>query len=99
MKICDLTQSYSDHGGGIQTYIQAKRNYIEKNTDWEHLLIVPGEKDDIIRAGRLTTCTVAAPPVPNCEPYRFIFRLREVLKILRREKPDVIELGSAYNLP
>ena len=99
MKICDLTQSYASTGGGIRTYIHAKRAYIETHMDAEHLLIVPGERDSVTERGRTTTYTVASPPVPGSAAYRLLLRSDKVLKILNRERPDVIEALCGYNLP
>ncbi len=99
MKICDLTQSYTSSSGGIRTYIEAKRKYIKHHTNDEYLLIIPGEYDQILKNGQFTTYHISAPLVPGCEPYRFIFRIDKVLKILKTEKPDIIELGSVYLLP
>ncbi|RPI02475.1 MAG: glycosyltransferase family 1 protein [Calditrichaeota bacterium] len=99
LKICDLTQSYTETSGGIRTYIHEKQKYILQNTDDSHLLIVPGEHDSREKRGRLIIYRVKAPLVKNCEPFRFIMRLDKVYKILCLEQPDIIELGSAYVLP
>lgn len=100
MKICDLTQSYAPTGGGVRTYIHAKRDRIRDGEEGhEHLLIVPGREDSVVREGRLTTHTVASPPVPGSGVYRFLLRSDKVLRILRRERPDVVEAHCAYNLP
>ena len=32
MKICDLTQIYSSRGGGVRSYLEAKRRYIREHT-------------------------------------------------------------------
>jgi glycosyltransferase involved in cell wall biosynthesis len=55
MKVCDLTQSYAPTGGGIRTFLHAKRDYLLARTNAEHVLIVPGEKDAVERRGRSTT--------------------------------------------
>lgn len=99
MKICDLTQSYAPTGGGVRTYIHAKRDFIEHTGEHEHLLIVPGAEDRVVREGRLTTCTVASPWVPGSKVYRLLLRSDKVLRTLRAERPDVIEVHCAYNLP
>lgn len=97
MKVCDLTQAYNS--GGIRTYIDAKRKHLLEQTDWEHLLISPGEKDTSHQKDRSTWYQVASPLVPKCEPYRFILRLDKVMSILMKEKPDLIEFASPYLLP
>jgi alpha-1,6-mannosyltransferase len=99
LKVCDLTQSYSDVGGGIRTYLHAKRRFVEAETSDEHVLIVPGPTDGVVREGRLTTHTVASPPVPTSPHYRLLLRSGRVRAILREERPNVVETLDAYNLP
>ncbi|HET7274937.1 MAG TPA: glycosyltransferase [Longimicrobiaceae bacterium] len=99
MKICDLTQSYASTGGGVRTYIQAKRDQIVAKTDHEHLLIVPGPTDSVVREGRTVTCTIKSPFVPGSRVYRLLLRSDKVLRILETEKPDLVECQCTYNLP
>lgn len=99
MKICDLSQFYSDSGGGIRTYLDMKRTYIQRHTQFEHVLIVPGESDSYLEDGRLKTYRVRAPRIPGCVGYRFMLRLAKIFSILKREKPDVIEFATPYILP
>ena len=99
MLICDITQAYADISGGIKTYLNEKRKYIQANTHDEHVLIIPGEKDSLTRQGRITLCTIKAPFVPKYKPYRFIVNLKKVYQRLLEFKPDVIEFGSPFVLP
>lgn len=99
MKICDLTQSYAATGGGVRTYLHAKRQHLLEHTAHEHVLIVPGPHDDTEHHGRSTTYRVASPPVPGSPAYRLFLRSDKVLRILDRERPDVIEVHCTYNLP
>lgn len=99
MKVCDLTQSYAEAGGGVRTHIHAQRDFIRDHTGHQHLLIVPGAEDSVAREGRCTTYTVASPPVPGSTQYRLLLRSDRVLRILRAERPDVINAYCAYNLP
>ena len=99
MKICDLTQSYAETGGGVRTYLHAKRRYLLERTDHDHVLIVPGSDDDVRPDGRSTTYRVGSPPVPGSPAYRLLLRSDKVLRILDRERPDVIEVHCTYNLP
>jgi alpha-1,6-mannosyltransferase len=99
VKICDLTQSYAETGGGVRTYLHAKRDYLRSRTDHDHVLIVPGPDDDRLENGRSTTYRVASPRVPGSTVYRLLLRSDKVLRILEAEQPDVIEVHCAYNLP
>jgi alpha-1,6-mannosyltransferase len=96
---CDLTQSWSDVGGGVGTYLRRKREYILTHTPHRHLLVVPGAEDSIIHEGRSTTVTIASPPVPTSPKYRLLLRNGAVRAALERFQPDLIECQDAYNLP
>lgn len=99
MKLCDLTQSYADTGGGVRTYLHAKREHVLARTGAEHVLIVPGRRDRTVRSGRAVTYRVASPRVPGSGIYRLLVRSDKVLRILARERPDLVEAQCAYNLP
>ncbi len=99
MKICDLTQSYTPTSGGIRTYIDEKSKHITHFTNFEHVLIIPGKEDSITKRGATTQYTIKAALVPHAEPYRFTFRMDRVFRILQKEKPNIIELGSGYVMP
>lgn len=99
MKVCDLTQSYAEHGGGIRTYLHAKRDYLLARTADEHVLIVPGDEDRVQRRGRSTTYTIASRLVPGSSVFRLLLRSDKVLRILRAEQPTIIDSHCAYNLP
>jgi alpha-1,6-mannosyltransferase len=96
---CDLTQSWSEMGGGVRTYLLQKRRYILERTKHRHLLIIPGARDEIVEDGRATTVTIASPHVPGSPNYRLLLRNRAVSASLERFRPDLIECQDAYNLP
>jgi alpha-1,6-mannosyltransferase len=96
---CDLTQSWSDVGGGVRTYLLHKRRHLLEATSHNHLMIVPGDRDEVLEEGRATTITIASPRVPNSPHYRLMLRNGAVRKALERFRPDLIECQDAYNLP
>jgi alpha-1,6-mannosyltransferase len=96
---CDLTQSWSDVGGGVRTYLLHKRRHILDSTPHSHLMIVPGDRDDIIEQGRAITVVIASPKVPGSPHYRLMLRNGAVRAALERFRPDLIECQDAYNLP
>src|SRR3954462_12451521 len=96
---CDLTQSWSDVGGGVRTYLLHKRRHILESTPQSHLLIIPGVRDEVIADERATTVTIASPHVPNSPHYRLLLRNGAVRSALQRFRPDLIECQDAYNLP
>jgi alpha-1,6-mannosyltransferase len=96
---CDLTQSWSDVGGGVRTYLLHKRRHILDATPHSHLMIVPGDRDGVAAEERAVTVTIASPRVPGSPHYRLMLRNRAVRAALEQYRPDLIECQDAYNLP
>jgi len=96
---CDLTQSWSDVGGGVRTYLLHKRRHILESTPHSHLMIIPGARDEVIEEERATTVTIASPHVPGSPHYRLMLRNGAVRAALERFRPELIECQDAYNLP
>jgi alpha-1,6-mannosyltransferase len=96
---CDLTQSWSEVGGGVRTYLLHKRRHIREATPHSHLMIIPGDRDDVVEDNRTITVTVASPRVPGSPHYRLMLRNGAVRAALERFQPDLIECQDAYNLP
>lgn len=99
--LCDLTQSWSAVGGGVGTYLRAKRAHILANTPHLHMMILPGPADavEISDDRRAITVWIKSPTVPFSPNYRLLLRNGAVRKALARFLPDVIECQDAYNLP
>src|SRR5688572_22883437 len=97
--ICDLTQSWSEVGGGVGTYLRHKRRHILDRTSHRHLLIVPGPQDTVSQDGRAITATIRSPRVPGSPHYRLMLRNGAVRALLERFQPDLIECQDSYNLP
>jgi len=96
---CDLTQSWSDVGGGVRTYLLHKRRHILESTPHRHLLIIPGSRDEVIEEKRGITVTVRSPQVPGSPHYRLMIRNGAVRSALEQFEPDLVECQDAYNLP
>ena len=96
---CDLTQSWSEVGGGVRTYLLHKRRHILESTPHRHLMIIPGESDSASEEGRAITVTIRSPRLPGSPNYRLLLRNRAVRRALEQFRPDLIECQDAYNLP
>ena len=96
---CDLTQSWSDVGGGVGTYLRHKRRHILDNTPHRHLMIIPGPRDTVTEEDRAITVTIRSPKVPGSPHYRLMLRNGAVRAALERFRPAIIECQDAYNLP
>src|SRR5439155_1912732 len=88
---CDLTQSWSEVGGGVRTYLLHKRRHILESTAHRHLMIVPGDRDAVVEAKRAITVTVASRRVPSTPHYRLMLRNRTVRRSRERFQPDLRE--------
>ena len=99
--LADLTQSWSAVGGGVGTYLRAKRAHIIEHTPHKHLMILPGTHDVIEESegGRAITVWLKSPKVPFSPNYRLLLRNAAVRQALDSFLPDVIECQDAYNLP
>ena len=97
--LCDLTQSWSEVGGGVRTYLLHKRRHILSSTPHRHLMIIPGESDQVVEEERAVTVRIASPQVPGSPRYRLMLRNQAVRAALEKYRPDLIECQDAYNLP
>lgn len=97
MKICDLTQIYSSRGGGVRSYLEAKRRYIRDQTTHDHLMIVPGARTEQLEGGRTQLWTVAGPLVNRTSRYRWMLDLAALLRLLYEQRPEIVEAGDPYH--
>jgi len=99
VKLCDLTQFYSPVSGGVKRYVSEKVRHIrERTAGGEHILIIPGERDEMIESGRSRTYTIQSPLISGTSRYRILLRLEAVERLLERERPDLIECGDPYQV-
>jgi len=99
VKFCDLTQFYSPVSGGVKRYVFEKIAYLHGHSDGdEHILIIPGEKDEVLENGRAKTYLIKSPLISRTSRYRALWRLGVVERILEMEKPDIIESGDPYQM-
>src|SRR4029079_8950242 len=96
---CDLTQSWSEVGGGVRTYLLHKRRHILESTPHSHLAIIPGATDEVIEEDRAITVKIASPHVPGSPNYRLLLRTGAVRRALERFRPALIEWQDAYVPP
>ncbi len=98
MKLCDLTQFYSPLSGGVKRYVHEKIRYIQKATEDEHVLIIPGAKTEMVEAERSRIYTIGSPLLSRTSRYRALLNFRAIEEVLKRERPDLIESGDPYQV-
>jgi alpha-1,6-mannosyltransferase len=105
IKTLHLTNAFHTHSGGISTFYRAML-HMANQQQREMRLIVPGAEDCVEQVGGYGRIyTVKAPRAPFYGSYRCLYPTKylhpenTIRRILREERPDVIEVCDKYNLP
>lgn len=98
MKICDITQFYSPLSGGVKRYLNNKISFIREHNMGEHITLVPGPENSVSEDGGLKHYFIKSPPLPFSGSYRILLNKKRIDQIIMDEKPDLIEIGDAYQL-
>ena len=95
MKIADISEFYSERGGGVRTYVQQKLA-ASARLGHETLIIAPGPetREDKVVGGRIIW--VKAPVLAVDPRYHIFVGLEGVRAVLEREKPDIVEGSSPW---
>ena len=75
-----------------------KIRYIQRATDDEHVLIIPGPTTEMIEAERSRIYSIRSPLLSRTSRYRALLNLRAIEEILERERPHLIESGDPYQV-
>ena len=63
------------------------------------VLVVPGAEDQILEGSGVRCYRLHGPPIPTQKPYRFMLATESTSRIVAHERPDLIEVGSAWCAP
>jgi alpha-1,6-mannosyltransferase len=96
MKVCDISSFYSDQGGGVRTHHLQKLAYFERHPEHEYLMIIAGPRNEVRETAGGRIHRVRRLAVSPKGGYRQLVDFPEIRRILHDERPDVIEVGSAY---
>jgi alpha-1,6-mannosyltransferase len=99
LKILDLTEFFSETGGGVGTYLRAKARWCASRDDVEHVIVAPGPRNAERAWHGSHLYEIAGPAAPMSPGYHVLARPGRLRRIVERERPDVIELGSPYMAP
>jgi alpha-1,6-mannosyltransferase len=97
--VLDITEFFGDTTGGVRTYLLEKARYVQRRPELRQVLVVPGSRDEILEAGGVRCYRLHGPPIPTQKPYRFMLATRSTTRIVAHERPDLIEVGSAWCAP
>ena len=109
MKVLDVTEFYSERGGGVRSHLGLK-SHVLCQLGHQHVVVAPGARDEEQLAeeraggmGRLArpkgsarVIRVAGPASPYDPTYHLLLRFDKIAGIVARERPDVLEVHSPY---
>ncbi|MBP9898193.1 MAG: glycosyltransferase [Gemmatimonadales bacterium] len=98
LAVLDISEYFGDRSGGVRTYLHAKGRYIAARPSLRRTLVVPGASDAIHEQPGDRTYRLRGPAIPFAS-YRLMLATRSVARIIAHERPDVVEVGSAYLVP
>jgi alpha-1,6-mannosyltransferase len=98
LRLLDITKYFGPDTGGIRTYLLAKAEWLAGQPEVAQVLVVPGEADGLAD-GTGRTYRVRGPRMPGQRTYRWLLDSRKLRRILRHERPSLIEIGSALAVP
>lgn len=96
MTICDIAQFHSPLGGGVKRYLHDKRLRLEACPGCRHVLIIPSYRNHVTAGPGHAVYEIESARLPGSKSYRMLLNKRRILEALRREKPDLIEVGDPY---
>ncbi|MBI4603801.1 MAG: glycosyltransferase, partial [Planctomycetes bacterium] len=105
MRVLDLNTLYIDGGeGGVNTYLREKARCLDgavcpsTGARVHHTIVVPGARDSRTTFGGSTLYTLRSPRLPGNRQHRLLVDFPRVARLLRDERPDLIEVDCSYIL-
>ena len=99
LSILDISEFFGETTGGVRTYLLEKARYVQRNPRLRQVLVVPGARDEILEGGGVRCYRLHGAPIPTQKPYRFMLATKSTSRIVAHERPDLIEVGSAWCAP
>ncbi len=96
MTICDIAQFHSPLGGGVKRYLHDKRLRLEARPGCRHVLIIPSYRNHVTAGPGHAVYEIESMRLPGSKSYRMLLNKQRILEAVRREKPDLIEIGDPY---
>jgi alpha-1,6-mannosyltransferase len=97
--ILDISEFFGETTGGVRTYLLEKAQYVQRHSELRQVLVVPGARDEILEGGGVRCYRLHGAPIPTQKPYRFMLATESTSRIVAHERPDLIEVGSAWCAP
>ena len=97
--VLDITEFFGETSGGVRTYLLQKARYVEARPWLRQVLALPGPADAISETSGVRCYRLKGPRVPGLDPYRFVLATRAIRRVVRHERPSLVEVGSPFLVP
>lgn len=95
MKILDISEFYSEDGGGVRTYVEQK--FVAARLHGHSVVVIaPGGEDRVQKTDGGKIIWVKAPVLPFDHRYHVFWSRKAIDDIVAAEKPDLIEGSSPW---
>ena len=95
--IVHLANFYGPRSGGLRTAMNELAAQYSTAGHEVHL-IVPGEHDEVVTDGRITTHRLRGPMIPFSGGYRVVLSKRRITGLLEEIGPDAVEISDRVTL-
>jgi alpha-1,6-mannosyltransferase len=102
LKIIDITEFYSERGGGIRSHLEGRGQFFCR-LGHDHLVIAPGPRNEEITSdasiapiGTAKVVRLEGRTLPYDRTYHLLAQFDKIRLRVRTERPDVLEAHSPY---
>jgi alpha-1,6-mannosyltransferase len=95
----DISEYYGPDSGGVRTYLHEKSRYVAGHESLRQSVILPHDADKVRSAAGTRVYRIRSPRIPFQDTYRVLTNRASIAAIMAHERPDVVEVGSAYGAP
>src|SRR4051794_15202427 len=98
MIFLDINTFFAEKAGGIRTFYRAKISFFERQSSHRYFLVYPGARRAIVsRSSSVTLVEAYGPQISKVSGgYRWMLDYAPVFAVIRRMKPEVIEVGDPW---
>jgi alpha-1,6-mannosyltransferase len=96
VKIFDVSEFYSQRGGGVRSHLELK-GHVSCQHGHQSIVVAPGPDDiETVVDGGSRIVHLRGPSLPYDPTYHLLWRIDKVRALCARERPDVLEIHSPY---
>lgn len=99
LSVLDVSEYYGPDSGGVRTYLHEKARYVAAHPELKQVVVVPDAQPGVRSADGVRVYRIPGPRIPFQSTYRVLASVDQFRRIAGHERPDVIEIGSAYGAP